>query len=124
MTLTRDQLREAIVEHHEATRVPLVLGPSISTDEISEARADRLLAVVSALIEDCAPDAPEAVANEAAILTAGWFSDRPFSGPYESVGDGSLRVTGGGLGALRSSGALALLGRWISRRAGACEASA
>ena len=83
-------------------------------------RAEELLAVGSALVERYAPAAPSALQDEAVIRCAAWMHSR---------GGGDLAVrsrSAGGLrvaydaqqrGALRSSGAMALLSSWKVRRA-------
>ena len=87
---------------------------------IPEALAVRILPTASALVDRFAPDAPEAVSNEAAIRTAGWLAESPSSGARrESVGDIATTFSPAATGALRSSGAMALLSPWKARRAGA-----
>ena len=44
---------------------------------VDSTTAARLLAVAAALVERYAPDAPDAVANEAVIRTAGWLAEQP-----------------------------------------------
>ena len=57
VTLTAAQLAEAV-------------GVDLKT-------ATRLLAVAAELVNRFAPDAPDAIANEAAIRTAGWLAEQP-----------------------------------------------
>ena len=87
----------------------------------TEAVAERLLPVARALVERYAPAAPEDIQNEAAARCAGWLKDSPASGLYESQrGErGFTLARPHSLGALRSSGAMALLSPWKVRRAGA-----
>ena len=86
---------------------------------IPEALAVRLLPTATALVDRFAPAAPEALANEAVIRTAGWLSEAPSSGARrESEGDISTTFSPAATGALRSSGAMALLSPWKARRAG------
>ena len=86
---------------------------------IPEALATRILPTVTALVERFAPDAPVAIQNEAAIRTAGWLSESPASGARrEDIGDISTTFSPAATGALRSSGAMALLSTWKERRAG------
>ena len=86
------------------------------------ATAERLLPVVTEMIERYAPAAPEAVQNEAAIRVSGWLADSPASGLYEAeVGERSFRLARPTLtGALRSSGAMALLRPYKRVGAGLC----
>ncbi|MCY4498408.1 MAG: hypothetical protein OXC14_14105 [Rhodospirillaceae bacterium] len=87
---------------------------------INQALADRLYPVAVALVERYAPDAPEAIQNEATIRCAGWLSETPSSGVRsESIGDISTSWSPSMTGALRSSGAMSLLSPWKQRRAGA-----
>lgn len=85
---------------------------------IPRAYWERLLAVVTASVDRAAPDAPEAVANEAAIRVAGWLFQRTNRGVIAQSGDVQYRAGGGALSALRASGALALLAPWRPKRAG------
>ena len=86
----RDALREAL---H---------APGLSDDRI-----DALGSVASALVERHAPQAPQAVRNEAVIRTAGWIHGRPRGG---EIGAGcgrdilSRRWPAGHMSALRHSG--------------------
>ena len=88
---------------------------------VNDALAARLRPVVVALVERYAPDAPDAVQNEAAIRCAGWLAESP-AGAIRSETTGDVRTTFDGarsLGALRHSGAMGLLSPWKVRRAGA-----
>ena len=81
--------------------------------------AGRLLAVAAALVDRFGPAAPEAIANEAAIRVAGWLAESPSSGVRrESIADISTTFSPAATGALRHSGAMALLSPWKVRRAG------
>ena len=87
---------------------------------VNQALADRLHPVAVALVERYAPDAPEAIQNEAAIRCAGWLADTPApSLQSEQYGDVAVTWAPGQLSALRHSGAMALLSPWKVRRAGA-----
>lgn len=80
----------------------------------------RLGATASALVERYAPDAPEPIRCEAVIRCAGWLREAPASGArMETTGDLSTTYTPNATGALRASGAMALLSPWKIRRAGA-----
>ena len=87
---------------------------------IDAADAARLVPVVIALVDRFAPDAPDAIRKEAAIRVAGWLYESPSSGiRRESVGPMDVSFSPTMTGALRASGAMALLGPWKVRRAGA-----
>ena len=73
---------------------------------------ERQLSVAVALIERNAPNAPEAIKDEAAIRITGYLFDTP------TAARGDLYAN-----AWRNSGAGALLGDWIERRAAAVESS-
>ena len=82
-------------------------------------RAERLLMVVSALVERYAPDAPEKVKDEAAIRSAGYLVEQPSASVRsESTGDLRTSFAASSVSALRHSGALALLSPWKIRRGG------
>ena len=88
---------------------------------INATLAARLLAVATNLVERFAPDAPDAIQNEAAIRCAGWLVETP-AGGIRSETTGDVRTgfdSAGSLGALRHSGAMGLLSPWKIRRAGA-----
>ena len=94
-----------------------VLAAAVRVDQVTAAR---LLPVAAELVDRFAPDAPEAVSNEAAIRCAGWLAEAPSSGVRsESLGDVRTSWTPAMTGALRHSGAMALLSPWKVRRAGA-----
>ena len=85
------------------------------------ATATRLLAVATALIEQYgAVAAPEAVQNESALRVAGYLHGQPKpSIRAESMGSVSVDYAPSRQGALRHSGAMALLSPFKVRRAGA-----
>lgn len=89
----------------------------------SAERATRLLAVASEIVTRYAPNAPDAIANEAAIRVAGWLADTPSAGMVVSrLGEreySHLRQTL--TSALRSSGAMSLLRPYKPVGAGVCE---
>ena len=87
---------------------------------VDSATAIRLLAVATALVERYAPDAPAAIANEAAIRCSGWLAEQP-NAAITSETEGDIRTSYAPtmLSALRHSGAAALLSQWKVRRAGA-----
>ena len=87
--------------------------------EDDETVVARLGATAAALVERFAPDAPESIKCEAVIRCAGWLRDAPSSGArVEAEGGISTDFTPSATGALRASGAMALLGPWKIRRAG------
>ena len=77
----------------------------------SDDLATRLLSVATEVVTRYAPDAPDAIANEAVIRLAGWLAETPSSGVLEAQRGKRafmlFRPTS--LGALRSSGAMSLL---------------
>ena len=102
------------------------MAVTLTAAELAEAigvdsnTAARLLAVASALVERYAPEAPEAISNEAAIRSAGWLADQPSAAiRSETEGDISTDYAPSQMSALRHSGAMALLSPWKVRRAGA-----
>ena len=91
------------------------IGPDL-TDE----RVQALGAAASALVEQYAPSAPQAVKNEATIRTAGYLAEHPSAAVrQDTVGDVTVSYAAGNLSALRHSGAMAILSSWKVRRAGA-----
>ena len=101
------------------------MAVTITATELAEAvgvdstTAIRLLAVAAALVGRYAPDAPGAIADEAAIRTAGWLTEMP-SAAITSESEGDIRTSYSPTmqSALRHSGAMALLSPWRVRRAG------
>ena len=73
----------------------------------------RLLGVASALVSVYAPNAPDAIANEAAVRLAGYLFDQPTAPARSSHAN-----------ALRNSGAAALLASWRVQRATPLQARA
>ena len=87
---------------------------------IKDAEAQRLLAVATVLVEKYAPDAPDAVQNEAVIRTSGYLHGQPKDAVRAmSVGSISADFAPSRQAALRHSGAMSLLSPWKIRRAGA-----
>ncbi len=94
------------------------LGGAIGVTD--EPTLDRLGPAAAALVERYAPDAPIAIKNEAVVRAAGWLAQQPAAAVRsESVGDISTSYAPTHTGALRHSGAMALLSPWKVRRAGA-----
>ena len=86
---------------------------------VESAIATRLLPVASALVERYAPDAPEAIQNEAAIRCSGWLNEQPAAAVRsERIGDIQTDYSPSNMSALRHSGAMALLTGWKVRRGG------
>ena len=86
---------------------------------VTQDRATELLGVVTALVNRYAPDAPEAVQDEAALRAAGYLNEQPGAAiTSESTGDEATRYAAGNVSALRHSGAMALLSPWKARLAG------
>lgn len=80
----------------------------------------RLYAAAVAVVDRFAPDAPPAVANEAAVRVGGWLHQQPApSIRSEAVGEVRTSYDPTMTSALRASGAMALLSPWKVRRAGA-----
>ena len=131
VSLTRVQLQAALGARK-------ALQPSEAGGEVNPAHvigdddADRLLLVVTASVEREAPEAPEAVQNEAAVRMAGWLSDdlRPIGAASVDVDYSSPELGAGrnaelnrnityhrGQSGMRLSGARALLAPWRQRGA-------
>ena len=82
--------------------------------------AGRLLPVATELVERYAPDAPDAVADEAVIRCAGYLAQQPSDARRSTtVGGVSSSWAATHVSALRHSGAMALLSPFKIRRAGA-----
>ena len=79
----------------------------------------RLLAVGTAMVEDYAPEAPEALQNEAVIRFCGYLAQADFGTVREeTLGPHSVGWITNHAAAFRNSGAAALLTRYRVRRAG------
>ena len=83
--------------------------------------AAQLLAVATAMVEDYAPNAPEALQNEAVVRFAGYLAQSDFGTiRREEIGGArSVEYTQNHAAAFRNSGAEMLLTRHRMRRAGA-----
>ena len=87
--------------------------------EDDDETAKRLGSTAGALVERYAPDAPQAIKNEAVIRAAGYLREQPAAAARsESTGDISTVFAATHTSALRHSGAMALLSPWKVRRAG------
>ena len=99
------------------TAAELRVELGIDDDTAGNARATKLLTVASALVnQEGAEDAPSAVANEGATLTAGYLQEN-ISGRVASLKIGTgLSFTFNGIGsAVRLSGARTMLSPWRVR---------
>ena len=84
---------------------------------IAQAEADRLLPVTVEMVESYA-DAPDPIANEAAIRLGGWLvTSQRSSVRSERAGDLEVSFAASLVGALRHSGAQSLLAPYRRRRA-------
>lgn len=94
------------------------LGRAIGEDD--EDVTARLGGAASALVEEHAPLAPQAIRDEAVVRCAGWLLEAPSAG-IRSSSEGDIRTSYSPTmtGALRASGAMSLLRPWARRRAGA-----
>ena len=88
--------------------------------KLTDDRAAALGETDSALVERFAPDAPQAVRNEAVIRVAGWIHSRE-PRPTQGITVGGIRMDFRerfySPDALRNSGARSLLTPWRTRRA-------
>ena len=92
------------------------LGRALGADDDVTAR---LGATAAALVQRYAPDAPKPITCESVKWCAGWLREASAYGArMESEGDISTSFTPSMTGALRASGAMALLSPWKIRRAG------
>ena len=101
------------------------MAVTVTAQEIADdvklklALATRLLAVATELVERYAPDAPEAMQNEATYRCVGWMAEAPASGlRSQTTGPFKWDYSPAHQGALRASGAMGLLSPWKVRRAG------
>ena len=88
--------------------------------DVDDTLAARLHPVAVALVERYAPDAPDAVQDEAVIRCAGWLAESP-AGAIRSEMTGDVRTVfdvARASSALRHSGGMGLLTAWKVRRAG------
>ena len=86
---------------------------------LPDAALQRHLDAASRLIQDYAPDAPDALQNEAAIRLVSWLVDQPrASVRSEHVGEYKAEYAPSMNNALLHSGASPLLARYSERRLG------
>ena len=115
MALSPWPARTATASLGEAIRV---LGAALGEDD--DHVTARLGATAAALVERYAPDAPQAIKDEAVIRASGWLRMSPSYGArMESEGEISTTFSPSATGALRASGGMSLLSPWKIRRAGA-----
>ena len=89
-------------------------------DGLTDDRLARIGAAAAALVEAFAPSAPDVIRSEAVIRCAGWLAEQPAAAVRsEAQGDVSTSYAVTHTGALRHSGAMALLSSWKQRRGGA-----
>ncbi len=86
---------------------------------VTQARAEALLLVTTALVDRFAPGAPEPIKDESVIRTSGYLVEQPRAAiRSDGVGDITTSYTPSSTSALRHSGAMALLSPWKIRRGG------
>ena len=103
--------REAAIARLKA----VVAGRAASSDE----EANHLGMVASAEVEAYAPDAPQAIKDEAVIRLAGYFAGADFGGvAKEDIGPRNVTYSTNQAGAFYRCGAAGLLSRWRVRSAG------
>ena len=109
----------SVVARAEAiTRLQRAVGGRAHADDDA---ANALGETASALVEREAPDAPQAIKDEAVIRLAGYLAGSDYGGIISetSVGSAKVEYTVNHAGAFRLSGAKGLLSAWKVRRAGA-----
>ena len=83
-------------------------------------RMHGILLAASALVEEYAPQAPQAIRNEAVVRIGGYAAQSDYGGfRSETIGDKSVEYHLDHQAMFRRSGAMGLLTRWKVRRAGA-----
>lgn len=94
-----------------------VAGRTLASDDAANALGE----AASALVEDYAPSAPQAVKDEAVIRLAGWLAGSSFDNVTSetSVASATVQYQPGSQNLMIRSGAGSLLTRWRVRRAGA-----
>ena len=87
---------------------------------VDQPRAERLLTVATQIVGDYAPDAPEAIANEAVIRFTGYLGQSDYGAiQSERLGPQQADYVTNHAAAFRYCGAAGLLTRYKRRRAGA-----
>ena len=106
-----------------ALELAQAIGETVTDDQGTETATNaitRLLDVAGPVVDRYAPDAPDAISNEAAIRLAGYLCGTVQSGWFTSIDVGGVTAEyqpNHGL-AFRNSGAQALLSPWRVRKAG------
>ena len=108
VTITQDELITALAG--DAMRIGTLFAEAYAAASVA---GRRTFPVVAALVDRYAPDAPDAISNEAAIRVAGYLAYQPpdarQSEQYSVLGvQFSIRHNPRQLSALRDSGAMAL----------------
>ena len=87
-------------------------------ENLSDDRANSLGEISSVLVENYAPDAAQPVKNESVLRCAGWLYQAQPGLRDERLGEHQVSYSPGMQGALRHSGAMALLSPFKTRYAG------
>ena len=95
----------AITVQDLATALRLITADDDALDDVQTAQLERLAGVAAALVESYAPEAPQAIQDEASIRVAGYLFDI-------APDDRNIPQN-----AFVSSGAMALLSFWREQRA-------
>ena len=102
-----------------STDITLTAAELAAEARAEVARAERVLPVVVAMVEEYAPRAPAVAKHEACIRFGGYLlTARPSNVTSRSAGPLSAGYQVNHAAAFRNSGAAALLTRWKRRRAG------
>ena len=100
----------------DAAVLAKAIGAKLPADQEA---VERLRAVAGQAVEDYAPDAPEALQNEACLRISGYWFGSDFGGiERESLGPQDFTYARNHADAFRRSGAAMLLTRYRVRRAG------
>ena len=93
-----------------------VAGRTLDSDDAANALGE----AASAVVEQYAPGAPQALRDEAVVRFAGYMAQSDFGAiAKEDIGPRSVEYVTNHAAMFRNSGAAALLSRWRVRRAGA-----
>ena len=95
------------------------LAAAIGSESFPQVTA-RVLATAEAVVLDYAPDAPDAIHNEAVVRFAGYLYGSDYGGiRSQELGPQRIEFVTNHAAMFRNSGAAALLTRYKHRRAGA-----
>ena len=115
----RDREGEAEAPRMAVTINPTELAAAVDGG-VDTTTATRLLSVARALVDRYAFEAPEPIANEAAIRVVGYLLDQPAAAlRTQTVGPLTVEIETARQSVLRHSGAMAMLSPWKIRRGGA-----